>query len=67
MKTLLFACLIYEESGRLLSRLKAPENYHAEDLLFHQYFTELKEDAYTEYLYGHKYVHVVLGKSKSEQ
>ncbi len=67
VKTLLFACLVYEESGRLLSRLKAPENYHAEDLLFHQYFTELKEDAHTEYLYGHKYVHVIFGKSKSEE
>ena len=67
VKTLLFACLIYEETGRLLSRLKAPENYHAEDLLFHQYFTELKDDAYTEYLYGHKYVHVIFGKSKSEE
>lgn len=65
VKTLLFACLIYEESGRLLSRLKDAENYQADDLLFHQYFPELKEDAYTEYLYGHKYVHVVLGKSNN--
>ncbi|MBQ5390664.1 MAG: hypothetical protein IIU58_07140, partial [Clostridia bacterium] len=65
VKTLLFACLIYEESGRLLSRLKDAENYQADDLLFHQHFPELKEDAYTEYLYGHKYVHVVLGKSNN--
>lgn len=67
MKALLFACLIYEGSGRLLSRLKDAENYQAEDLLFHQYFTDLKEDAYTEYLYGHKYVHVILGKNQSEE
>ena len=67
VKTLLFACLIYEESGRLLSRLKDAENYQADDLLFHQYFPELKEDAYTEYLYGHKYVHVILGKANSEE
>jgi hypothetical protein len=65
VKTLLFACLIYEETGRLFSRLKDAENYQADDLLFHQYFPELKEDAYTEYLYGHKYVHVVLGKSNN--
>ena len=65
VKTLLFACLIYEESGRLLSRMKDAENYQADDLLFYQYFPELKEDAYTEYLYGHKYVHVVLGKSNN--
>ena len=65
VKTLLFACLIYEESGRLLSRMKDAENYQADDLLFHQYFPELKEDAYTEYLFGHKYVHVVLGKSNN--
>ena len=67
VKTLLFACLIYEESGRLLSRLKVSEDHQADDLLFHQYFPELKEDAYTELLYGHKYVHVVLGKTKNEE
>ncbi|MBR5222402.1 MAG: hypothetical protein IKV66_15570 [Clostridia bacterium] len=66
VKTLLFACLIYEEGGRLLSRLKDADNYQADDLLFHQYFPELNEDAYTEYLYGHKYVHVVLGKTNNE-
>lgn len=40
-KSLLFACLLYEDGGRLLSKVKTPEDYHCVDL---KLFTGTDED-----------------------
>ena len=58
-KSLLFACLLYEKSGRLLSKIKTPEDYHCVDL---RRFTGMKEDMekyFFEDVYGYPH-HVIV-------
>ena len=58
-KSLLFACLLYEKSGRLLSKIKTPEDYHCVDL---RRFTGTKEDMekyFFEDVYGYPH-HVIV-------
>ena len=60
IKSFLFACLLFEKNGRLLSKVKTPEDYH---------YTELKlatdenveRDDMIEIIYGHPHVIVVDG------
>ena len=61
IKSFLFACLLFEKNGRLLSKVKTPEDYH---------YTELKlatdenvaHGDKLEDIYGHPHVIVVDGK-----
>ena len=58
-KSLLFACLLYEKSGRLLSKIKTPEDYHCVDL---RRYTGTKEDMekyFFEDVYGYPH-HVIV-------
>ena len=58
-KSLLFACLIYEKSGRLLSKIKTSEDYHCVDL---RRYTGTKEDMekyFFEDVYGYPH-HVIV-------
>ena len=58
-KSLLFACLLYEKSGRLLSKIKTSEDYHCVDL---RRYTGTKEDMekyFFEDVYGYPH-HVIV-------
>ena len=60
-KSLLFACLLYEKNGRLLSKVKTPEDYHCVDL---RRFTGTKEDMekyFFEDVYGYPHYIIVDG------
>lgn len=51
-KSLLFACLLYEKNGRLLSKVKTPEDYHCADLKMYSGTDEEMEKYLIENVYG---------------
>jgi hypothetical protein len=56
-KSLLFACLLYESSGRLLSKIKTPEGYQYAELNVYMGADEDRDKYTTDYIYG--YVHTI--------
>ena len=60
IKSFLFACLLFEKNGRLLSKVKTPEDYHYTEL---KLATEenVERDDMIEIIYGHPHVIVVDG------
>ena len=58
-KSLLFACLLYEKSGRLLSKIKTPEDYHCVDLRRYTGTKEYMEKYFFEDVYGYPH-HVIV-------
>ena len=56
-KSLLFACLLYESSGRLLSKIKTPEGYQYAELNVYMGEDEERNKYTTDYIYG--YVHTI--------
>ena len=58
-KSLLFACILYEKNGRLISKIKTPEDYHCVEL---KRYTGTKEDMekyFFEDVYGYPH-HVIV-------
>ena len=58
---LLFACLLYEENRRLLSKLKTPEDYHPYDLV-HVRKEIIPEGYRAEIIYGFPHAHLPVKK-----
>ena len=58
-KSLLFACILYEESGRLLSKIKTPEDYRCVDLVRYTGPKEDMEKYFFEDVYGYPH-HVIV-------
>ena len=56
-KSLLFACLLYESSGRLLSKIKTPEGYQYAELNVYMGADEDRDKYTTDYIYG--YAHTI--------
>jgi len=51
---LLFACLLYENGKRLLSKIKTPDGYKPQDLVMLDYYPE--DQTGVEYIYGYPHV-----------
>ena len=58
-KSLLFACILYEENGRLFSKIKTPEDYHCVDLVRYTGKKENMEKYFFEDVYGYPH-HVII-------
>jgi hypothetical protein len=56
-KSLLFACLLYESRGRLLSGIKTPEGYQYAELNVYMGADEDRDKYTTDYIYG--YAHTI--------
>ncbi len=52
-KSFLFACLLYEENGRLLSKIKTPNGYRCAELSLIYDANEISADDSMEYIYGY--------------
>ena len=63
VKSLLLACLLYEISGRLLSKVKTPEDYHCSDLKMYSGTDEEMEKYLIENVYGFPHQVIVDGYS----
>ena len=60
-KSLLFACLLYESSGRLLSKIKTTEGYQYSELKLYEGASIDRDDYTIDYIYGYAHAIVVDG------
>ena len=65
-KTFLFACLIYEKSRRLISRIIVYEDYMPEDLVYYPEVADTREMFAVNYLYNRPFVYVHWQKQEPE-
>ena len=61
IKSFIFACLLFEKNGRLLSKVKTPEGYHYTELKFAT-DENIERDEVFENIYGYPHVITVDGK-----
>ena len=66
-KSLLFACLLFEENGRLLSKVKTPGGYSCAELDLIFDMSEIGEDDDWVSIYGYPHKIILIPKAYSEQ
>ena len=66
-KSLLFACLLFEENGRLISKVKTPGGYSCAELDLVFDMSEIGEDDDWVSIYGYPHKIILIPKAYSEQ
>jgi hypothetical protein len=66
-KSLLFACLLFEENGRLLSKVKTPGGYSCAELDLVFDMSEIGEDDDWVSIYGYPHKIILIPQASSEQ